>query len=154
MDRHTRRGLGLALGLGVGIGLMMGAAVMDAMPPAEPTDEEIRERARDLGLVDLTEIPGPRVPTDPEPVQEEETAPVEPPPPERIISFVVTPEMPFRDFAAMLKANGLIDDEGAFLQRVAEREVEDRLQVGVHTLKVGETPLTVDEIIDEVTGSP
>jgi len=146
---------GLLVGLGAGVlamalvvhfapGLFVpesppGQVAVEPEPPASPEPSAPPEEPGEPAPPGEPEEPA--APAEPE-------EPAEPPAPPAEITVVIEPGSHSGDIAAALKAAGLIADEQAFLDRVAELGVETSLQAGTFTFPSG---ATIDEIIAGLT---
>lgn len=74
--------------------------------------------------------------------------PVTPPVSAEPVTVVVEPGMTAPDVAALLRAQGLIADETAFLNRLAERGLDTLLQAGTFNIPAN---ATLDQVIDLLT---
>lgn len=137
LTAYTRKGLILAVGLGLGIGLMAGAVFVAASGRPPVTDEEVRSRARALGMVSATELPRP--------------APVKEPAAVRVAVVYIAGGTDATTVAEMLATAGAVADGKAFVARLTERGLLTAVKVGVHEIPLGTT--TVDQVIDIVTGA-
>jgi hypothetical protein len=141
MERHTRGGLKLVLGLGVGIGLMVGAVAAAYLPRPGLTDDQVRERARVLGMLPATSLPPASAPA---PVPKEA-------PPKTIVIYAVVEGMSFDQIAAMLKQTGVLPDAQALTNRARERNALEQVKAGVYTITLDPAkPVTPDQVIDQL----
>jgi hypothetical protein len=138
---NTRRGLLLAGGVGLGVGLMIGAAVLAASPKPGLTDAEAIARARQLGMINPTELP-----PSPPAAQTSQTPQAQTQP--KTMVLLVPPGTDFGAAADALQEAGIVKDKEAFLARVKEREVAAKLVIGAHELPAAGA--TADQIIDSL----
>ncbi len=122
--------------LGLGIGLVLSSMMNISMGNKELTLEEIKKEAQKHGLVVFTkeEIIDSR--------NQENTAPAEK------VTVEIKSGMSSESIAALLRQKGIIDDTGAFIDKLKEANKETKLKEGTYEIPKGSG---YDEIINILT---
>lgn len=140
MNAQMRKGLGLTMGLGFGIGLTVAGLLVAASDgaPEMPPDEQVRERARALGMMDPTAMPQP--------------APAPTVVAEREVYLLLVPGTGWAEAGGLLKEAGLLQDETVIQALVKDRGLEKKLvQPGVYRFR---PPVTPTQAVDTLEKGP
>jgi cell division protein YceG involved in septum cleavage len=123
MEQLLARGIWWAVVCGLGLGLIAAGVIVSFIPDqSELTNAQVIERARALGMQELSVLPP--------------------------VSIWVTPGMTYVEVGQMLYDSGLITDPSMLRLRAEERGLGAGLKDGAHLIRVGDS---VDQILTKIS---